>query len=283
MVNRILTSVGLLVFASGCAGLVSSATGRMADNLASAILDQNDVETVRDATPAYLVMLDALIEGDPESTSLLLSGADLYGAYAGAFVEDTARRKRLTARSFEYGRRALCVEDRKLCDAVPEPYEVFAQRISETDKADVDVLYGFAAAWAGWVEARADDWGAVAEIPKIEAAMRRVVELDESFDGGGAHLYLGVLTNLRPAALGGTPEKGRAHFDRAVELSEGRDLMAKVLYARYYARNVFDQSLHDRLLQEVLDAAPDQPGLTLRNTLAQEQARTLLEESSEYF
>jgi hypothetical protein len=279
----ILPSIGLLVFASGCAGMVSSATGRMADNLSTAILDQNDVETVRDATPAYLVMLDALIEGDPRNTNLLLSGADLYGAYAGAFVEDAARRKRLTARSFDYGRRALCEEDPELCDAVHEPYEVFAERIAETDKADVGVLYGFAAAWAGWVEARADDWGAVAEIPKIESAMRRVVQLDETFDDGGAHLYLGVLTNLRPAALGGTPEKGRAHFDRAIELSEGRDLMAKVLYARYYARNVFDQSLHDRLLQEVLDARAEYPGLTLRNTLAQEQARTLLEESSEYF
>jgi hypothetical protein len=41
--------------------------------------------------------------------------------------------------------------------------------------------------------------------------------------------------------------------------------------------------LHDRLLQEVLDAQADQPGLMLRNTLAQEQARILLEESSEYF
>ena len=44
----------------------------------------------------------------------------------------------------------------------------------------------------------------------------------------------------------------RQCFERAIEISEGKTLMAKVIYARQYARLVFDQELHDRLLQEVL-------------------------------
>ena len=48
---------------------------------------------------------------------------------------------------------------------------------------------------------------------------------------------------------------------RAVEISGGRNLMAKVLFARHYARLVFDQGLHDRLLGEVLagGGASDDP------------------------
>ena len=38
-----------------------------------------------------------------------------------------------------------------------------------------------------------DKVSAIAGIPKIEAAMQRVVELDEFHDDGGAHLYLGAL------------------------------------------------------------------------------------------
>ena len=39
----------------------------------------------------------------------------------------------------------------------------------------------------------------------------------------------------------------------------------------------------DRLLQEVLAADPRAPGLTLGNTLAQEQARQLLDGADDYF
>ena len=44
-----------------------------------------------------------------------------------------------------------------------------------------------------------------------------------------------------------------------------------------------DRVLYDRLLHEVVEADPEAPGLTLSNTLAQEQARRLLAEADEYF
>jgi len=40
--------------------------------------------------------------------------------------------------------------------------------------------------------------------------MERVVELDETYEHGSAHLYLGVMTTLLPPALGGKPEKDAA-------------------------------------------------------------------------
>ncbi len=66
-----------ILLLSGCASLISSATTRMADNITLAILNQNDLETVRLGAPAYLLMLDGLIEGDAENTDLLLAGAKL--------------------------------------------------------------------------------------------------------------------------------------------------------------------------------------------------------------
>ena len=41
--------------------------------------------------------------------------------------------------------------------------------------------------------------------------------------------------------------------------------------------------MHDRLLREVLEADPREPGLTLSNTLARQQARQLLATSEDYF
>jgi hypothetical protein len=113
--------------------------------------------------------------------------------------------------------------------------------------------------------------------------MRRVVQLNESYQDGGAHLYLGVLATLLPPALGGKAEEGRKHFECAVALSRGKNLMAKVAYARHYARLIFDRPLHDQLLKEVLKSNPDVPGYRLMNTLAQQQARELLDTADDYF
>jgi len=147
----------------------------------------------------------------------------------------------------------------------------------------VPAAFACAGAWATWIRSNREDWSAVADKARVEALIRRVVELDPSYRAGTPYLYLGVLETLLPAALGGHPEEGRRHFERAIELSGGRDLMAKVLLASEYARMVFDRELHDRLCREVLEASPEAPGLTLNNALAQERARQLLDSSSEYF
>ena len=196
--SRLAVILPLLLLHSGCAALARQATTRFAEDLSNAILDQNDAATVRDGAPAYLLAMDGLIEGDPESATLLLSGARLYGSYASAFVDDDARVRRLWDRALGYGRRALCVEMPEPCGALDGPYDDFAASLSSVERQDVPTLYGFGVAWAGWVQANAGDWGAVAQIPKIQALMERVVALDESYDHGSAHLYLGVLLTLRP-------------------------------------------------------------------------------------
>jgi hypothetical protein len=270
-------------FLFGCSYLLSSATGSLTDELSAAILAHDDPATVRDGAPAYLIAVDGLIEGDPENEGLLLAGARLYGAYAGAFVDEPERANRLALRARGYAERALCERDRPLCEAVWGSFDDFTNLLAETHSDDLPALYGLGSVWASWVQVNASDWNAIADLPKLQALMERVVALDDSHDGGGAHLYLGVFYTLRPADLGGKPDLGRKHFERAIEISKGRNLMAKVLFASHYGRLVFDRSLHDHLLEEVIEADPHAGHFTLGNALAQEQAVLLLAESDDYF
>ena len=138
-------------------------------------------------------------------------------------------------------------------------------------------------AWAGYIQQNTSDWNAVAELGRVEAIMARIVALDEGYQYGQAHMYLGVLNSILPASLGGKPEQAKAHFEEAVLLSDGKNLLAQVLYAEKYARLVFDRELHDSLLNEVLAADPDVHGLTLQNTYAQQQAEALLADADDYF
>ncbi len=257
--------------------------GNLSRNLSTAIMNQNDPETVRTGAPAYLLLIDSFIEGDPDNENMLRAGAGLYGVYAAVFVEDPERAGRLAQRARNYGERALCERKRSLCGLAERPYEEFVASLESLGRRDVPVFYAFTVSWLISIKANSSDWAALADLPKVEAALERIVELDETYERGTAHLYLGILQTLRPPALGGHPEEGRRHFERALALSGGKDLGVKVEYARGYARLLYDRELHDRLLREVLAAEVEAPGLTLLNVLAREQAGELLRSGEDYF
>ncbi len=273
----------LLGSLSGCASIISSATQKMADNLSLAMLNQNDLGIVKAGSPAYLIMIDSLIEGDPDNVSLLISGSKLYGSYTSAFVEDEERSKRLADKSLNFARRALCLDLKSLCYKLDSKLDEIQPVLNTIKKKQQPLLFAFASAWAGWIQVNTDDWNAIAQIPKLTAMLKRSVELDENYDNGGAYLYLGVLASQIPPSLGGKPEQGRFYFERALTLSEGKNLMVNVLLAEHYTRLVFDQDLHDQLLKDVLAAEQNEPGLTLINTLAKKRAAVLLAESPDYF
>ncbi|HWP94402.1 MAG TPA: TRAP transporter TatT component family protein [Gammaproteobacteria bacterium] len=266
---------------SACAGFMSGAVA----GLSSAIANHTDPETVRAGAPAYLLMVDGLIEGDPGDAENLLAGATLYAVYAGVFAEDGERARRLADRGWDYARRALCRHEQELCGLAERHYGDYPALLAPLDDPEDDVpyLFAFAQAWLVRIRAYSNDWGAIAELPKAQFVLERVIALDEGYRNGSAHVYLGMLETLRPQALGGRPEVGRAHFERALELSGGRDLAAKVQFAESYARLVFDRELHDRLLNEVLAAPLEAPGLTLTNALAKRRAAALLASADDYF
>ncbi len=267
----------------GCSFIANKATNALANSITNGILNQEDPRIVKDGAPAYLLLIGGLIEDNPKNTGLLVAGARLYGSYGSVFVDEPDRARKMTAKAWSYGRRALCQRYKQACDLHKLPFQEYTAFLKHIDKRDVAVLYAYAVSWAGWIQLHTDDLNAVASIPKVRAAMERVVELDDRHDGGGAHMYLGVLATLLPPSLGGKPKKAKMHFEYAINISGNRNLMARVLFAERYARTVFNKKLHDRLLKEVLASKVKEPGLTLMNILAQEKARKLLKSSKNYF
>jgi hypothetical protein len=271
------------VLLTACGSVVHRATRQFADNLTTAILNQDDPATVHDGVPSYLLLIDGIIDSDPNNAEALLAGAKLYGAYASGFVDNPARAQHMAERAYGYAKRALCLREKDLCQALDAPFDAFEVALEKSNRSDVETIYGFASAWAGRIQVNTGDWNAIADLPKLQALLMRLVSINPQFDNGGAYLYLGVINSIRPASLGGKPEEGKANFEKALELSQGKNLMVRVLYAQFYARLVFDQQLHDKLLNEVLAADPIVPKLTLINTLAKIKAKALLESGKDYF
>ena len=267
----------------GCASLMSSAAGGLADNLSSAVLNQNDPETVRDGAPAYMLLLDSFLEGNPDDPELLAAAANLYASYGAVFADEPERAARLTERARDYGRRAACESYRPACAWPGMEFEGFEATMAGLGRRHAPAVYSYAVASLAWIRAHSGDWNALAELPQMEALLERYLEIGEGANAGSVYTYLGILATLRPPSLGGAPEEGRRWFERAIELTGGRDLNAKVEYARGYARLLYERELHDRLLEEVVAADPDVPGYTLTNVLAQREAEQLLASADEYF
>lgn len=257
--------------------------GNLPTNLSRSMMNQEDPELVRTAAPAYLLMLDALVETYPNDETFLIPAAKLYGAYAGVFSNDEAQTQRMANRAKEYALRALCENEEDLCEALDKKVEDIQIELDDLDEDELTLVYTYAASWASWIQANASDWDAVAQLPKVKTLFNWVLSYDADYDNGTAQVYMGVLESQLPPSLGGRPDLAQQHFEHAIKASENRHLMAKVLYAQQYARLLFEQELHDRLLTEVIAADPRAEGLTLINQLAKQQAEVLLAESAEYF
>jgi hypothetical protein len=268
---------------AGCSSLISSVTSGFAEDLSTAILDNPDVSMVRDGAPAYLLLMDGLLAQAPNSVELLSQAALLNSAYAAAFVTEPERGMALQNKALDLSQRAVCAGIRDGCELRTRKFADYEAWLQTVKANQVPLLYRLGTTWAGWIQANADDFAAIAELGRVKSLMARVIELDESYDFGGPHLYMGVFETLLPPGLGGRPEIGREHFERAIELSGGVHLLTKVMYADQYARLVFDRELHDHLLNDVLVTEPRVAGLTLMNVIAQQQAAELLESADAYF
>jgi hypothetical protein len=110
-----------------------------------------------------------------------------------------------------------------------------------------------------------------------------VLELEPTINNGDAYVYMAVMQSFLPPAMGGKPELAKANFEQAIKVSNGSNLMAKLLYAEKYARLVFNKELHDQLLNDVIDARLAKDDSKLVNTIAQHRAKQLLEQSEDYF
>ncbi|NNF41360.1 MAG: hypothetical protein HKN64_08255 [Woeseiaceae bacterium] len=267
----------------GCASLLSSAATGLADNLSSAILNQDDPETVRAGAPSYLLLLDSFVEGSPDDPDILAAAATLYATYGAVFAEDPLRASRLTTRARRYALEAICESYSPACGWPDATYDEFIATLDGIGHKQADFLYTYGFASLAFLRAHSSDVNSIAELPKIEALLVHYLDISGDAVNSSAYTYMGILLTLRPPAAGGEPERARGYFEKAIALSDGKDLGAKVEFARSYAKMLYEREMHDQLLNEVMAADPYQDGYTLSNVLAQQDAAALLAEADDYF
>ena len=264
--------------------LTVGATAMLLEEVAKASSRHSDLRILREGTPAYLMLIDGMIQAVPDNDRLLLAGAQSYSSFASLFMGDQDKEyaNLLYEKGKEYALRSL--EARGFRNPLQRPFDDFKEGLKGLTKKEVPYIFWTATCWANWIRLNLDSVEAVSELPRVEWMMRRALELDEGFYYGGPHLFMGIWFASRPKIAGGDLNKAQEHFLRALDLGRGKFLMASVYYAKYYARNKMDKELFVTTLQRVLEAPLDtSPELVLPNTVAKKEAKELLDRVGEYF
>lgn len=278
---------GLLVMPSACAlnqRMTVAGAATLVQDVAAAASKQSDVRVVREGMPAYLLLMDGMVEGWPDNDRLLLAAAQAYSSFAAVVALEDAQSYSdlLLSRAKRYALRAL--ESRGLPDPAAAPFDRFEAAVARLSRDDLPYAFWASSCWAGWVSANRNSIAAIADLPRVEILMRRALALDETYYYGGPHLFMGVWYASRPPVAGGSLERAEQHFRRALELAGDRFLMTRVYYADVYCRKTLDRDGFTAALNAVLTTPVDTvPELTLLNTVAQRRARALLDHTDEYF
>jgi hypothetical protein len=149
--------------------------------------------------------------------------------------------------------------------------------------ADVPALFWYAFNLGAYVNRNLDDMQAIAKAYLAEKAMRRVIELDEAYYNGGAHLFLMVYYASRSPMMGGKPEKAKAHYDRLKALAGVNFLIADAYYARYYLHRVQNRQEYEAVLNRVIKGLQSEDPYPLLNAVAVKRAAIYLTATDRLF
>ena len=260
------------------------ATANLLEDIAKSANKQSDLRLIREGMPSYLMLIDGMVEAVPDNERLLITAAQAYASFAAAFIQDKDKdyAKVLYGRAKNYALRAL--EQIGFNNPNTRPFDDFEQALDKMGKKDIGYIFWAASCWGNWISLNQGSIEALAELPRVELLMKRVLELDEGFYYGGAHIFMGILYGSRPKIAGGDLERAKEHFLKAIELGRGEFLTTYIYYAEYYAKKAFDKDKFISSLETVLKTPVDiNPELTLLNSVAQSKAKDMLKEADDYF
>jgi predicted anti-sigma-YlaC factor YlaD len=296
---------GALVFVLGAAlvssacSLRSMAVNAIVPTLANpdVYLSEEDPELVRDALPFLLKTIESILDTSPGQDQALVFACTGFTLYGNAFTQVDAeiaewnddyerslrerdRTWRLYVRARDYCLRSLELKYNGIADQLRQD-PVTAVAVTEVE--DVEVLYLLSAAWGLAISNALDQPELVADLPAVRALLARALELDEDYDRGSLHSALITLEAL-PEYLGGSPERAREHFERAVELSDGLDAAPFVTLASGVSVAAENSAEFRRLLEQALAIDPDEDtSRRLLNLVNQKRAQALLDHIDDLF
>jgi hypothetical protein len=264
----------------------------------SSVFATEDVpEFAQAAIPFGLKLNEALLNETPNHKGLLLATASGFTQYAYAFVQLRAdlleendfttsyklkkQAQKLYLRSRQYAIRGLELDHPGFMDRLR--LNPRAALVSMAP-GDVPFLYWLGVSWAAAISSSKENLDLLSQLYLVEAIMKRALELDEDYDSGALHEFFIAFDGSRSTAMGGSIERARRHFHRAVTLSGGNKASPYVSLAENVSVRQQDVEEFVKLLKTALAIDVNaKPEFRLENILLQRRACRLLSQIEDLF
>ena len=291
---RLIALAGVLAVLPGCALVQRKAVGMVASTLASSgdvFTRDDDLELVGQAIPFGLKLYESLLDSAPKNQDLLIATCSNFTQYGVAYLETealvlgeadhhdevahlNARALKIYLRARNYCLRAMDVRFPGMQQSLSKDP---GAALARARKSDVPLLYWMAASWGSAIALGLDRPELVADMPTVRALADRAIALDDTWAKGTLHEMFISLDSLSPA-LGGSPERARAHFTRAVELQGGAAAGPYVALAVGLTQPSQDRAEFESLLKQALAVDPEKdPSTRLVTLVQQRRAKALLD------
>jgi hypothetical protein len=264
-----------------------------------------DYDIAGAAMPGVIMQSEALVAVSPDNPELLVGLAKTYVAYAYGWVQDEweiadekgqferadrleERVRLMYDRAAKLALRALRLRDdhdqldEKLATGKVEVVKAYLADVFK-DKEDVGPLYYAGLAWGSTIANSGGDLAELAKAPVARLLLERSVELDPTYNDAGG---LGVLASVEamfPALFGGDPSKSKDLYEKAIALSDRKNHLILLGYARNYAVNTQNRELFLSLINEILSAPDTGTDLRLSNKVARHRAERYIKHVDEWF
>ena len=285
MRHAILTCTIMLTTACSMGQMVVRGSQTILDSGIDSMNRETDLQLARDAMPANLKLIEGMLIEDPHNAVLRLYAAEGFYGYSFGFIEteDPARAKQLYRRCYGHAQLALQQAGVNIDPETATPEAVEAA-VGKAGKKAVPALFWTASCLGKWIDLSRDDLALVASLANVAILMQRVLELDDEFYYGGAHLFFGAYYGGRSPMLGGDFDRAEAEFQRAAEINDNKLLIVNLLRAEFLDRQRLDQQAFHQHLTAILDAPEDlYPEMALVNGIAKQRAALLLDLEGEWF
>jgi hypothetical protein len=276
-----------VVFFNSCSlnKLVIRQSSRLLDFGVLALYEETDLQLAEQALASNIILLEGMVKGDPQNPKLVVLTTQALTGYALGFAEDTAPER---ARVFYLRARDLGMtilkKNRHFSTALDGSLDDLQQTMQDFGKEDIPLLFWTGFSWAGWINLSLSDPQALADLPKVQIMMQRILDLDETYFHGATLLFFGSVWGSKPKLFGGDPEKAKDYFEKNLQITKGKFLLTYIYYARYYALQTQNEELFDQLLDKVLTTPANVlPEYQLLNVIAKEKARILQNKKEDLF
>ncbi|MGB5438094.1 MAG: TRAP transporter TatT component family protein [Gammaproteobacteria bacterium] len=275
----------LLLSACSMGQMVVRGTQTILDSGIESMNRETDLQLAREAMPANLKLIEGMLIEDPNNSELRLFAAEGFYGYSFGFIEaeDVDRARLLYRRCYSHARKALQRSGIQVDPESASTQELQAA-VDAAGEKSVPALFWSASCLGKWIDLNRDNPGGIAALSGVAAMMQRVIELDNEFYFGGAHLFFGVYYGGRSPMFGGNFAQSEKSFQRAAEINKNRLLLVDVLRAEYLDHQKLDQQAFHARLQKVISAADDlYPEMALVNGISKQRARRLLAIEKDWF